>query len=675
MKLERILGFSTFLLIPFLGGNHLALLYITIDRFWFETSFVLLTLASIVIAGYQRRWPNRNFSRFLIFFCPFIAVAFLSLFYTWSTFNTLNEINTLTWALGAAFLFFVTSNRDDLLKGLVAGAALSALCAVWQLLVLFPSLMEIYRDGGYAGMLKEQHVPFSSFLNQNMLGGYCASILPLAFYYAFIKREAIYFVAVCLITVGLLLSLSRLAILACIPSCAVVGALVFRKYRIKGIMRMAVCAGISIAIVLLTIYGPHHRPNTGIQTTLEGKLQRAPSEASTLNFRTDIWMTGIEAFKESPVLGYGAGSFVYPYQKYYDGKRYTKVAHGTLIKVAVELGILGLLCFFWYCFGIVRNLKNYREKDGTLIVGLSALVVFLFGLFDFSFDTAAHVVTFFCLSSVCFLSIRAAVPILKTKIASIILILPVLLSFVFTAKADTSRRFIEDASMQREGGSAAEIQRSLVEAVSAMPWNNDALVKLVGSLTASYEQEKDPLRKEMFKRDLLDYVQGMEVSGDKDAELFFVLGTAKRAIGSGTESCEYLNRALQYRPSSACYALTAAACYAGNGQIDRAQSIVRSIEVYYENYRKWAYPDGVIVHKVKDFGAEIEYVKGNGQQALKLMRQNLESARRDEYVITDWRARQSLSKPVLIALLEDRIRSLESKIAQDKKQAAENAHQ
>lgn len=671
MKLERVFGFSAFLLIPFLGGNHLALLYVTIDRFWIETSFILLMLASIVMAIYKRRWPSSSFGRFLIFFCPFLAAVFFSLFYTWSTFNTLNEINVLIWALAAAFLFFVTSNRDDLLKALVAGAAFSALCAVWQLLVLFPSLLEIYRDGGYAAILKDQHVPFSSFLNQNMLGGYCAAILPLGFYYAFMKREALYVGAVCLITLGLLLSLSRLAVLAGIPSCVVVTALVFRKHGMKGIMRIAVCLGASAAIFLLAIYLPQSTANGGIQGTFKGKIQRASSEASTLNFRTDIWLTGIKAFKESPLLGYGAGSFVYPYQKYYDGKQYTKVAHGTLIKVAVELGILGLLCLFWYCFGMLKSLKNYKE-EGNVITGLSALAVFLFGLFDFSFDTAAHVVTFFCLSSVCFLSIPAGIPGWKMKTASIVLVLPILLSFVFTARADSSRRFVEDASMQREGGSTEDMQRSLVEAINVMHWNNEASVKHLNLLTSLYEQEKGLAKKETLERDLIDRIKGMETSRDKDAELFFVLGTAKRVIGSGIESCEYMSRALQYYPSSACYAFSAALCYAAHGRIDRAQTIVQSMEAYYDNYRKWGYPDGVLVHRLKDLRAEIEYVKGDGEQALKLMRQNLESATQGEYVTTDWRARQSLSRPVLVAQLEDRVRLFEVKIAQNRKKTGQN---
>jgi O-antigen ligase len=632
-------------------------------------------LASITIACCQGRWPTSGFYRFLIFFCPFVVVVCLSLIYTWSIFNTLNEVNVLIWAVGAVFLFFVTSNRDDLLKGLVAGAALSALCAVWQLLVLFPALLEIYKEGGYAAMLKDQHVPFSSFLNQNILGGYCASVLPLALYFAFVRNQRLYFVTACLIIVGLLLSVSRLAIAVAIPSCAVVGVLVFRERGIKGVMPMAACVGTAMLLVLLMIYGPHqtvNAVNNGIQSTLEGKIQRSYSEALTLNFRTDIWKTGVKAFTESPLLGYGAGSFVYPYQKHYEGKRYTKVAHGTMIKIAVELGLLGLLCFLWYCSGAVWDFKHFRRDRDTAIIALSALVVFLFGLLDFSFDTAAHVVTFFCLSSVCFGPMASEMVHSKAKMVSLALILPILVSFAYTAKADSSRRFVEDAKTLSDGQTTEEIRRSLVEAVEVMPWNNDASIHLISSLTSSFLEEKDLHGKERLKTDLIGYVQRMETRRDKDAELFFVLGTAKRAMADGIDSCDYMKRALQYHPSSACYALSAAACYAGHGELDRAQSIIESMAAYYENYRKWAYPDGLLVYKMEDLKAEIEYVKGNREQALALIRHNLQSARRDEFVITDWRARQSLSKGVLVGQLEQRVRALETKIAQNERKAAQS---
>lgn len=621
-------------------------------------------LAAILTSYWRRSSLTTRYYRFLLFFLPLFAVTALSLTYTWSTFNTLNEVNIMIWALGGAFLFSVTPNREDLLKGLVIGASLSALCAVWQLLVLFPALLDIYKEGGYAAMLRDQHVPFSSFLNQNMLGGYCAAILPISLYFALVRKHKFYFVAACLIVVGLLLSLSRLAVLASIPSAAVIAVLAFKERGVKGIMPLAACFGVGIIFVSFMIYGPHRTANDGIRSTLDAKIQRSYSEASTLNLRTNIWKTGIEALKQSPLLGYGAGSFVYPYQKFYGGKQYTRVAHGTLVKMAVELGIIGLLCFLWYCVGVAKHFKEFRTDHQALFVGLSVLVIFLFGLFDFSFDTAAHVVTFFCLSSVCFAPLASEPRWSRERLLPILFVIPLLTSFVYTAKADSSRRFVEDARMLRDSGPTEQVHRLLIEAVDSMPWNTEASVHLISSLTSSYMQEADLSKKEGLKKRLLAYTSGREMTKDKDAELFYVLGFAKGALGNQADSCQYMNRALHYNPSSACYALSAAACYAGNGRLEQALSIIRSMEAYYGNYRRWHYPDGLLVHRIKDLEAEIEYVKGDPEQALLLTQRNLQSVRQNEFVIADWRARQSVSKSVLISQLEQRVRSLETVIAQ-----------
>lgn len=630
-------------------------------------------LSAIGVDIWHRNFPSIYFRKFIVFFVPLLTATALSLSYTWSTFNTLSELNTLIWALGAVILFSVSFDREDLLRGLVVGTALAALCAVLQLLVLFPSLLEVYKDGGYAAVLEGQHVPFASFLNQNMLGGYCASIFPLSLYFALVKKEKPFFVAAIVILVGLLLSLSRLAVLSSVPSCAVIAVLVFKERGIKGITSFAACIGVGIALVFLIIYSPYRTTNMAIKSALEGKLQRSYHEASTLNLRTDIWKTGLKALKQSPLLGYGAGAFVYPYQKYYEGKQYTKVAHGTPVKMAVELGVIGFLCFLWYCFGVVIRLREFSDHRTTSFVGLSALVVFLFGLFDFSFDTPAHVVTFFCLSSACFVSAPSRVVWPKGRVLAVALVVSLLASFVYTAKADSSRRFVEDAKTLRDGGLTADMCLLLAEAVDTMPLNNEASIFLISSLASAYVEERDLARKEGLKERLLFYTKGSEERSDKDAELFYVIGVAKRSVGNDISSCEYMDKALYYHPASACYALSAATCYAGYGQLDRALSIIRSMEVYFGNYQRWRYPDGLLVHKMKDLEAEIEYAKGNPERALMLARENLNGALQDRFVITDWRARQSLSKGDLIGHLTQRVRSVETKIAHNERESADIA--
>jgi hypothetical protein len=95
------------------------------------------------------------------------------------------------------------------------------------------------------------------------------------------------------------------------------------------------------------------------------------------------------------------------------------------------------------------------------------------------------------------------------------------------------------------------------------------------------------------------------------------------------------------------------------------------MEVYYGNYQMWRYPDGLLVYKMKDLEAQIEYAKGNSEQALVVMRQNLQNALEDRFVITDWRARESVSKGELIGHLEQRLKFLETKIAHNARKRAD----
>jgi hypothetical protein len=73
MGLGNILVFAVFSLIPFLGGNHLPLFYLSIDRFWIESTFGLLLPLAITFVYFRNRVTASGFSRFLVFFCPFWA--------------------------------------------------------------------------------------------------------------------------------------------------------------------------------------------------------------------------------------------------------------------------------------------------------------------------------------------------------------------------------------------------------------------------------------------------------------------------------------------------------------------------------------------------------------------------------------------------------------------------
>ncbi len=125
---------------------------------------------------------------------------------------------------------------------------------------------------------------------------------------------------------------------------------------------------LSALISVSVLYGGKKTSNVGVQSILSYKAKTAYSDLSTVNTRTDIWKNGLSAFRNSPVVGYGAGTFEYAYRKYFDGDSYTGVAHSLVIKTLVELGVVGLLCLLFYLGGVLGQAKNFiRDPLGRFV--------------------------------------------------------------------------------------------------------------------------------------------------------------------------------------------------------------------------------------------------------------------------------------------------------------------
>src|SRR5512137_762798 len=81
--------FVTFLFVPFLGGNHLPLGFVTIDRFLIEAAFGLFLVLAILFTILTGAVPDRTARRFLCFSAPFFLLSALSLLYSWNPFATI----------------------------------------------------------------------------------------------------------------------------------------------------------------------------------------------------------------------------------------------------------------------------------------------------------------------------------------------------------------------------------------------------------------------------------------------------------------------------------------------------------------------------------------------------------------------------------------------------------
>lgn len=108
------------------------------------------------------------------------------------------------------------------------------------------------------------------------------------------------------------------------------------------------------------------------------RLPLAFSRLGTLGGRTPIWMEGIAAFRANPLVGVGAGAYgaITPPGMGAD-------PHNTIVGVAAELGIVGLLAFSFVAAVPIRAAvagpgPTYQSLGIFLVLGLFASVAMLY---------------------------------------------------------------------------------------------------------------------------------------------------------------------------------------------------------------------------------------------------------------------------------------------------------
>ena len=666
-----IFTFLTFFLLPFLGGNHLPLFYINIDRFWIETFFGVCLVISVMLRFMRNERAPTGFIRFAICFLPFALLSAISLSYSWNRFSTLISLSILVWALGGVYLFLLSPKKELCLAGLVAGATMSSVGAIFQHLILFPNLMKTFAQGMYASLLKEQAgIPFASYSYHNILGGYLAFVLPLAIYFSVYKKGILSTIASSVIIVGVVLTSTRIG-LGIVFLCLLASFVLFFSTRNKhGLLKLVGIVVLSVLISVSILYGGKKTSNIGVQNILSYKAKTAYSDLSTINTRTDIWKNSLNAFRNSPVVGYGAGAFEYAYRKYFDGGSYTGVAHSLVIKTLVDLGVIGLLCLFFYLGVVLGQAKNFIRDSLGRFVTMSAVAGLIFGLIDFSFDVASHVITFFVVSSFFFsrnLEGPAFQSTSKSKYMRVVafssVIILLMVTFLFNSKVSLFRRTIETADLMTENGFALEALYAYRDAIEAMPLSNEGYIKAMATLVQIYQLEGSEKLRSLMMKELSGYITTSEKRMDRDSELYSTLGQAYSLKGEKEKTRFYFDRALYYYPSSARYIYEIGSYYAQTGESDLALAQIRLFDAYIEKHRGPHNPRGVYVYKIRDLEAHIAYRQGDCRKALQIARTNLGDVEKGDFVTGSVRAREYVPREQLLAHLSRRAKLYESECA------------
>jgi len=366
-------------------------------------------------------------------------------------------------------------------------------------------------------------------------------------------------------------------------------------------------------------------------------------------------------------VGYGAGAFEYAYRKYFDGNSYTGVAHSLVIKTLVDLGVIGLLCLFFYLGGVLGQAKNFIRDPLGKFVTMSAGAGFFFGLIDFSFDVTSHVITFFVVSSF-FFSRNWEGPEMQSPpkskhmevVAFIIVLVLLVVTFLFNSKVSLFSRSIENGDLMKENGFTLEALYSYRDANAIMSLSNEGYIKAITTLVQLYRAEKDDQARSLMMKELWEYGTALEESSDKDSELNLTLGRAYVLKENHDKARLYFDRVLYYYPLSAYYIHEIASYYYSRGRLNDAQELIDVFRIYGDKYRSSNDPRGFMMYKIHDLEATIQHQKGSLTRAMEIAVNNYNDAKNGVFVITSVRAKEYVTREKLLAYLSERVRLFES---------------
>lgn len=233
------------------------------------------------------------------------------------------------------------------------------------------SVSSSWADMAKFGILKRI---YSTLYNPNIFAGYL--VLHLSFSIARLSkigRDKLTQLSAVLASICLILTYSRGGFIALVAAVLCIYLFIRNKRLIVYLLVMG------IAFYAINRFGALNRTNIAIV-----------SQDSSFIYRTYIWKTAFDIFKNSPLFGNGIGTlwyFLYRNSPYLNG--YVLHAHNMLLQIAAEMGILGLGAFTFYIIKSVQNafclFRRYRqEREAYLPIGfLSGITAVLaYGMVD-----------------------------------------------------------------------------------------------------------------------------------------------------------------------------------------------------------------------------------------------------------------------------------------------------
>ncbi len=303
-----------------------------------------------------------------------VAWSALSIFWTLDWDSTVIRVGTYLQVLAMVWLIWELAVTEGRVVGLLQAYVFGALVASTGTIYNFMTgVTAAQLASTIPGRVVWETYRYSfAYFNEDDLGLVLALSIPMVFY-LLVSRKGSLVKLLCWLQLvagvaAILLTGSRGGLVAAIASLAMLPLTVFRLPRWQRVFSLTASVCLSACSLYL------------VPRSSWARILQFAQEVSggTLTHRTEIWVAGLEAFRDHAFLGVGAGAYGPAVLRVVD---IAYPAHNTFLSVLVELGVVGALLLFALLASVLCSALQGRYLERCLwitllltwTVGVSAL--------------------------------------------------------------------------------------------------------------------------------------------------------------------------------------------------------------------------------------------------------------------------------------------------------------
>ncbi len=144
-------------------------------------------------------------------------------------------------------------------------------------------------------------------------------------------------------------------------------------YFINGKLRFKWHLGLYAVVTLIFVIYYGEELTGRLFERFSGIFDSNSSAFSSVGSRIELLNAAVDYFKESPIVGIGYGSFGFEFT----GQEDRIAPHNILLEIAAETGVIGVVLFFIFLFGVYFYTIGKKIKNDPVAIALIMLTLYL----------------------------------------------------------------------------------------------------------------------------------------------------------------------------------------------------------------------------------------------------------------------------------------------------------